>query len=254
MEFDDAKLLSAYASCFDRPAFTTPFHQESNLHHFKKAIEEWSSMTNRLNKKSLIEAVEYLEVRDRQLKLAISKFGPPPLCRREEGFKTLIYIILEQQVSLASAKAVYEKLLKKIGSITPVNFLKLSDSELKLIGFSRQKASYSRNLAEAIITEHLNLTGLSDLNDPQAKEQLMNIKGIGPWTADIYLLMALGRPDIWPNGDMALASAVQKLKGAASRPSFEELYRMSHKWKPWRAVAARILWHYYLSDRKLNVP
>lgn len=211
-------------------------------------------MTNRLNKKSLIEAVEYLEVRDRQLKLAISKFGPPFLCRREEGFKTLIYIILEQQVSLASAKAVYEKLLKKIGSITPVNFLKLSDSELKLIGFSRQKASYSRNSAEAIITEHLNLTGLSDLKDPQAKEQLMNIKGIGPWTADIYLLMALGRPDIWPNGDMALASAVQKLKGAASRPSFEELYRMSHKWKPWRAVAARILWHYYLSDRKLNVP
>lgn len=87
-------------------------------------------MTNRLNKKSLIEAVEYLEVRDRQLKLAISKFGPPPLCRREEGFKTLIYIILEQQVSLASATAVYEKLLKKIGSITPVNFLKLSDSGL----------------------------------------------------------------------------------------------------------------------------
>ena len=211
-------------------------------------------MTDRLNKKSLIEAVEYLEVRDQQLKLAVSKFGPPPLRQREEGFKTLIYIILEQQVSLASAKAVYEKLLKKIGSITPVNFLKLSDSELKLIGFSRQKASYSRILAEAIITEHLNLTRLSDLNDPQAKEQLMNIKGIGPWTADIYLLMALGRPDIWPNGDMALASAVQKLKGAASRPSFEELNRMSLKWKPWRAVAARILWHYYLSERKLNVP
>jgi len=207
-------------------------------------------MTVRLNKKSLIKAVEYLEVRDRQLKLAVSKYGPPPLWMREEGFKTLIYIILEQQVSLASAKAAYEKLLRKIGSVTPVNFLKLSDTELKLIGFSRQKTSYSRNLAEATITERLNLTALSDLNDPQAKEQLMNIKGIGPWTADIYLLMALGRPDIWPNGDIALASAVQKLKGAASRPSFEEINRMSLKWKPWRAVAARILWHYYLSERK----
>ncbi|MBW1643580.1 MAG: DNA-3-methyladenine glycosylase 2 family protein [Deltaproteobacteria bacterium] len=207
-------------------------------------------MTVRLNKKALIKAVEYLEVRDRQLKLAVSKYGPPPLWMREEGFKTLIYIILEQQVSLASAKAAYEKLLWKIGSITPVNFLKLSDTELKLIGFSRQKTSYSRNLAEATITERLNLTALSDLNDPQAKEQLMNIKGIGPWTADIYLLMALGRPDIWPNGDIALASAVQKLKGAASRPSFEEINRMSLKWKPWRAVAARILWHYYLSERK----
>ena len=207
-------------------------------------------MTVRLNKKSLIKAVEYLEVRDRQLKLVVSKFGPPPLWKREEGFKTLIYIILEQQVSLASAKAAYDKLLKKIGSITSVNFLKLSDEELKLIGFSRQKTSYGRNLADAIITERLNLTELSDLDDAQAKEQLMNIKGIGPWTADIYLMMALGRPDIWPNGDIALASAVQKLRGIASRPSFEELNRMSLKWKPWRAVAARILWHYYLSERK----
>ncbi len=207
-------------------------------------------MTVRLNKKSFIKAVEYLEVRDRHLKLVVSKFGPPPLWEREEGFKTLIYIILEQQVSLASAKAAYDKLLKKIGSITSANFLKLSDVELKLIGFSRQKTSYGRNLADAIITERLNLTELSDLDDAQAKEQLMNIKGIGPWTADIYLLMALGRPDIWPNGDIALASAVQKLRGIASRLSFEELNRMSLKWKPWRAVAARILWHYYLSERK----
>jgi DNA-3-methyladenine glycosylase II len=207
-------------------------------------------MTVRLNKKSLLKAVEYLEVRDRHLKLVVSEFGPPPLWEREEGFKTLICIILEQQVSLASAKAAYDKLLKKIGSITSVNFLKLSDVELKLIGFSRQKTSYGRNLADAIITERLNLTELSDLDDARAKEQLMNIKGIGPWTADIYLLMALGRPDTWPNGDIALASAVQKLKGIASRPSFEELNRMSLKWKPWRAVAARILWHYYLSERK----
>ena len=207
-------------------------------------------MTVRLNKKSLIKAVEYLEMRDRHLKLVVSKFGLPPLWEREEGFKTLIYIILEQQVSLPSAKAAYDKLLKKIGSITSVNFLKLSDVELKLIGFSRQKTSYGRNLADAIITERLNLTELSDLDDAQAKEKLMNIKGIGPWTADIYLLMALGRPDIWPNGDIALASAVQKLKGIASRPSFEELNSMSLKWKPWRAVAARILWHYYLSERK----
>lgn len=207
-------------------------------------------MTFRLNKKSLPEAVAYLEVRDRQLKLAVSKFGPPPLWEREEGFKTLIYIILEQQVSLASAKAVYVKLLNKIGSITPIRFLKRSDEQLKLIGFSRQKISYCRNLAEAIITERLNITELSDLDDHEVKAQLMSIKGIGPWTADIYLLMALGRPDIWPNGDMALTSAVQKLKGLTCRPSFEEINRMSLNWKPWRAVAARILWHYYLSEGK----
>ena len=205
-------------------------------------------MTVRLDNKSLVTAVEYLEMKDQHLKLVVSKFGPPPLWKREEGFKTLIYIILEQQVSLASAKAVYEKLVEKIGSVTPVNFLKLSDEELKLIGFSRQKSLYGRNLAEAIITERLNLTKLSDHDDAQAKKELMNIKGIGPWTANIYLLIALGRPDIWPNGDVALASAVQKLKGVATRPSFKELKRMSLKWKPWRSVAARILWHYYLSE------
>lgn len=211
-------------------------------------------MIVRLNKKSLVKAVKYLGVRDRQLKRVISKFGPPPFWDREEGFKTLIYIILEQQVSLASAKAAYEKMLKKIVSFTPVNFLKLSDAELKAIGFSRQKTSYTRNLAEAIINESLDLSGLSDLDDAQVKAQLMNIKGIGPWTADIYLLMALGRPDIWPNGDIALASAVQKLKGFALRPTSEELDRISLKWKPWRAVAARILWHYYLSERKYKDP
>ncbi|MCJ7773042.1 MAG: hypothetical protein MUP22_07910 [Desulfobacterales bacterium] len=159
-------------------------------------------------------------------------------------------MILEQQVSLASAKAAYEKMVKKIVSFTPVNFLKLSAAELKAIGFSRQKTSYTRNLAEAIIDESLDLSEISNLDDAQAKEQLMNIKGIGPWTADIYLLMALGRPDIWPNGDIALASAVKKLKGFASRPTSEELNQISLKWKPWRAVAARILWHYYLSERK----
>ena len=207
-------------------------------------------MTVRLNKKSLKKAVESLAVRDRQLKLAVSRFGPPTLWKREEGFKTLVHIILEQQVSLASAKAAYRKLSKKIVSITPVNFLKLSDAELKSIGFSRQKTLYSRNVAEAVIAGRLDLKALSGLDDAHAKEQLMDIKGIGPWTADIYLLMALGRPDIWPNGDIALASAVQSLKGVSSRPSFEELRRMSLKWKPWRAVAARILWHYYLSERK----
>jgi DNA-3-methyladenine glycosylase II len=210
-------------------------------------------MTVRLSEKTFIEAVEYLEMNDRQLKRVVSKFGPPLFWEREQGFKTLIYIILEQQVSLASAKATYEKLLRKIKAVTPVNFLKLADAELKRFGFSRQKTSYGRNLAGAIINKNLDLSKLSDLDDPQAKKQLMKIKGIGPWTADIYLLTALGRPDIWPNGDMALAVAVQKLNGFESRPSSSELNRLSLKWKPWRAVAAKILWHYYLSEGNSNV-
>jgi DNA-3-methyladenine glycosylase II len=206
-------------------------------------------MTLRLNKRSLLQAVQSLKVRDRHLKMIVSKFGPPPLWEREQGFQTLIHIILEQQVSLGSAKAAYEKLLKATGHLTPDNFLKLSDTMLKSIGFSRQKASYGRNLAEAIVEGSLDLSEFSRLGDVEAKEQLMKIKGIGSWTADIYLLTALGRPDIWPKGDLALAGSVQRLKGMPTRPSPEKLEAMSRKWRPWRAVAARILWHFYLSNQ-----
>jgi DNA-3-methyladenine glycosylase II len=203
----------------------------------------------RLNNRMLLEAVRYLASRDRHLKSIISRFGPPPLWERAQGFKTLLYIILEQQVSLASAKAAYEKLLTNTTPLTPAKFLNLSDGQLKMFGFSRQKTSYGRNLACAIIDGRLDIVALTEQDDTEAKGQLMEIKGIGSWTADIYLLMALGRPDIWPSGDLALATAVQKLKGMATRPSPEELDTLSLKWKPWRAVAARILWHYYLSDR-----
>jgi len=202
-----------------------------------------------INNKALDEGVKYIENQDKHLKLVVSKYGRPPLWDRDQGFKTLIHIILEQQVSLASARAAYEKLSKHINVVTPVNFLNLSDQKLKDIGFSRQKMSYGRNLAIAINEGSLDLTVLSDLDDSDAKATLINIKGIGPWTADIYLLMALGRPDVWPKGDLALALAVQKLKGMRTRPTTESLEKMSFRWQPWRSVAARILWHFYLSER-----
>ncbi len=203
-------------------------------------------MIARLTEKSLINAVTKLGKRDPHFKQIVDQYGPPPLWARKEGFETLVYIILEQQVSLASAKAAYKKLLSKVESLTPASFLKLSDAQLKTVGFSRQKTSYCRNLAQAIIDKSLDLSALSKLDDVQVKEQLMRIKGIGPWTANIYLLRALGRPDIWPNGDIALAAAVQKQWGLSSWPSWEELNRLSLEWKPWRSVAARILWHLYL--------
>ena len=205
-----------------------------------------------LNKKTLLNATRLLAARDKRLKRIVSDFGPPPLWKREEGFHTLVHIILEQQVSLASAKAAYDKLCRKIESVTPDRFLTLSSAELRLMGFSRQKTAYCRNVADALVSGDLDLQQLSKLDDGPAKEALMRISGIGPWTAGIYLLMALGRPDIWPKEDLALASAVQKLDHTASRPSSEELEAMSLNWKPWRAVAARILWHYYLSTRKTN--
>jgi DNA-3-methyladenine glycosylase II len=167
---------------------------------------------------------------------------------RESGFSTLLHVILEQQVSLASARAAHNKLLVVASPLTPRRFLKLDDATLKAVGFSRQKTSYGRELARSIVEGLLDLDALSSMDDAAVRSELIKIKGIGRWTADIYLLMVLRRPDIWPKGDLALAVAAQKVKRLQTRPTQEELDEMSAAWKPWRAVAARILWHYYLSD------
>jgi DNA-3-methyladenine glycosylase II len=206
-----------------------------------------------LHRKSLLRAVRLLAAQDPTLSAIVSTFGPPPLWEREQGFHTLIHIILGQQVSLASARAAFNRLVAVAQPLTPESFMKLTDTELKVIGFSRQKTLYGRHLAEAIKQGDLDLTTLNLLDDAEAKSQLMRIKGIGSWTADIYLLMAMGRPDIWPSGDLALAVAVERVKKMPRRPSPQELGELSRKWQPWRAVAARILWHFYLSHyRPIN--
>ena len=202
----------------------------------------------RLDSDSLLSAVAELSERDPLLETVVAQYGPPPLWARNEGFESLIHIILEQQVSLASAQAAYDKLLRRVGDLTPENYMQLSDAELKRAGFSRQKTAYCRNLAAAMMDGQLDLTALVGLEDGEVEAQLTTIKGIGPWTARIYLLMALGRPDIWPDGDIALASAFQQLSGKETRPSFDELNKISLGWKPLRSVAARILWHFYLSE------
>ena len=207
-------------------------------------------MKKRLNRLTLLKGVRDLAKRDEDFARIVSTYGPPPLWEREQGFHTLIHIILEQQVSLASAKAAYNRLEEAVSPLTPRNFLRLKDEELKQIGFSRQKTIYGRDLANAIMVGSLDLPVLGKLEDEEAKEQLMKVKGIGSWTADIYLLMALGRPDIWPKGDLALVVAIQRIKGWVRRPTPEEVGNMSDEWQPWRAVAARLLWHFYLSERK----
>lgn len=179
-------------------------------------------------------------------------YGTPPLWDREPGFATLLYIILEQQVSLASAKACFDKLAAHVGNVTPHALLELNDVELKKIGFSRQKTAYARHLSEAILEERLDLENLHRLSDEDVKAELIKLKGVGEWTSDIYLLMALLRPDIMPKGDIALHAAYQKLAGLPSRPGSDEFVTMAEKWKPFRSVAARLLWHFYLSERKRN--
>jgi len=204
------------------------------------------------NHPELARGLRVLTRRDRDLRRIVRDFGAPPVWARKGGFPTLVRIILEQQVSLASARATYEKLRTRVSRLSPGQFLSLDDQTLKECGFSRQKASYCRGLAESIARRRLVLRRLQDAADDAVRSELVQIKGIGPWSADIYLLMVLLRPDIWPSGDLALASAARRAKGLRSVPSPEELEAMGEAWRPWRAVAARILWHFYLSEQARN--
>jgi DNA-3-methyladenine glycosylase II len=203
-----------------------------------------------LTEEALSQGVRVLCRRDPDLRRVVKQFGPPPLWAREPGFATLIHIILEQQVSLASARAAHNRLIELARPLTPRRFLKFDDATLKTCGFSRQKTVYCRHLAESILERSLDLEALAALDDDAVKSELEKIKGIGRWTSDIYLLMVLRRPDIWPRGDLALAAAAHEVKQLERRPTHDELDSLSLAWKPWRAVAARILWHHYLSRRR----
>lgn len=197
----------------------------------------------------LARGVRILSRRDHDLAAIVSRYGPPPLWARRPGFATLVHIILEQQVSLASARAAFARLQAAIAPVTPRRVLTLDDAQLKRIGFSRQKAGYAREMSRAILLRQFNPAALETMPDEAVREALVAQKGIGPWTADIYLLMVLLRPDVWPHGDLALAVAVQKIKGLSARPTYVELSQMAERWKPWRAVAARLCWHYYLNQK-----
>ncbi|MGB0576228.1 MAG: DNA-3-methyladenine glycosylase family protein [Alphaproteobacteria bacterium] len=205
-------------------------------------------MTISLNKARLAEATQTLCERDSDLARVVEEFGVPPLWKRPQGFRTLLYLILEQQVSLASARATYEKLVAKLGGHpAPDSFLVLNNDDLRGLGFSRQKTRYCRLLAEAVVDGSLPINKFRHYDDEAAKAELMKITGIGHWTADVYLMEALGRPDVWPVGDLALAVGAEKIKNLNSRPNPDELQELGEQWRPYRAVAARILWHYYLS-------
>lgn len=204
-----------------------------------------------LDEEKLVAACQKLAEQDEDLALVFRRFGKPPMWAREQGFATLVHIILEQQVSVASAKSAFDKLVKSVGVLTPESFLQLNDAELKAVGFSRQKTGYARGLAKAILDGQIDLNVLQVLPDADVKAKLKTIKGVGDWTADIYLLMALRRPDVMPKGDLALHVAWQKLKNLERRPQSEEFLMIAERWKPFRAVAARLLWHFYLSAKKI---
>lgn len=184
----------------------------------------------------------------------VAQWGVPVLTSRNASFASLLHIILEQQVSLASALAVYNRLVALTGTLTPQTFMPLDDQQLKQIGFSRQKIIYGRHLALALTQGDLELDALARKDDNGVRDALMQLKGIGRWTADIYLLMVLKRTDVWPAGDLALAVSYQETLGLAVRPTQAELAVIAQKWRPVRSVAALLLWHQYLSKRGKQYP
>jgi DNA-3-methyladenine glycosylase II len=203
-----------------------------------------------LTQKSITLAARELAARDKTLAGIFATYGDPPLWRRATGFATLVHIILEQQVSLKSARSMLMRLEAAVQPFTPLRFLELGDTYLRSLGVTRQKSAYLLDLSSSIVNGDLSFTKLSRMSDDEARLALTRVKGIGSWSADVYLLMAMRRADIWPAGDLALAVAMQELMGLSTRPGPLELERLAEQWRPHRAVAARMLWQYYLGRRR----
>lgn len=199
-----------------------------------------------LTREVFARALAELCARDEDLGEVVARHGPPPMWEREPGFPTLVHIILEQQVSLASARAAYGRLAAAASPLTPQKLLAFDDDALRRFGFSRQKALYARGLARAVVAGEFSPRALGRMPDEEARAAMLKLKGVGPWTADVYLLMALRRADAFPAGDLALLVAAERVKRLPSRPTPDELAALAEAWRPWRSVAARILWQHYL--------
>jgi DNA-3-methyladenine glycosylase II len=202
-----------------------------------------------LTEESLARGVAALSEADADLARVARECGAPQMWERAEGFPALVITILEQQVSLASAAAAFNRLLAAASPLTPESFLAFDDAELRAFGFSRQKALYCRLAARAVVEGELDFAALAALDDDAARAALVRLKGVGAWTAEIYLLRALGRPDAWPSGDLALQLAAQEVKRLPARPTPAELDALAEAWRPLRAVAARMLWQHYHTRR-----
>ncbi len=210
------------------------------------------SASQRVDRRVLRRATDALCRGDPGLRAVVERFGRPPLWARRPGFATLVGMILEQQVSLASGRAALERLERAAGEMTAERVARLSEGAMRRAGLTRQKAAYCRELARRVDDGSFRFRRVARAEDDGARAMLCEVKGVGPWTADVYLLFALRRPDIWPPGDLALHKAVRDLKGLRADPSPEHALSIAEAWRPWRSVAARLLWHFYLSMRGLD--
>lgn len=202
-----------------------------------------------LSAATLRDGVSQLIAVDPFLAAIIARRGMPPLWARRQGFATLIRIILEQQVSLAAAATLYRRLVVHAGGMTPDAIAALGVDGLRAFGLTRQKSAFCYGLAVQVRDGVLVLSAVARENDAHARAMLLGVPGLGPWSVDIYFLMALRRPDVWPQGDLALAVAIRDGLGLSALPSRVEQARMAERWRPWRSVAARIVWLEYLATR-----
>jgi DNA-3-methyladenine glycosylase II len=203
-----------------------------------------------LDESVVAEAAAILAARDGDLAGILARHGPPPLWGRPPGFETLVAIILEQQVSLRSGAAALTRLRLAAGEVTAGAVAALGEDGARAAGLTRQKARYVVELARSVVDGRFDPVALESLDDEAARSHLTGLLGVGRWTADIYLLMALGRPDVWPDGDLALASAMRRAKRLPSLPDAAGQRAIAEPWRPWRAVGARLLWHAYLAGER----
>ena len=209
--------------------------------HFTFDTSNFRTLVNKLSRK------------DKELSAIIKQHGHPPMWTRPATFQTLILFILEQQVSLASAYAAFKKLKDRVGFVTPAKILSLTDSELRDCYFSRQKIVYARELATALKTKHLNLKKLNDSHEDEVRHELKKIKGIGDWTVDVYLMHAMQRTDLFPLGDIALVNSLKEVKQLHQQITKEEMLSIAEPWRPYRTIAAMILWHAYIQKRGIKL-
>jgi DNA-3-methyladenine glycosylase II len=196
------------------------------------------------------QAIEYLLEKEAIFKIIIAQYGMPVIPKRPQGFETLVLLILEQQVSIDSAKATFLKLKAKEKNVSPDALLRLSDEAFRNLGVSRQKTAYIKALSTAIVNKDIDLESLPAKTAEQVREELIKIKGIGNWTIDIYLMFCLQAPDLLPLGDIAVVNTIKELLDIHTREAMEE---HTVKWSPYRSVASYLLWHHYLKKRNRTV-
>jgi DNA-3-methyladenine glycosylase II len=214
------------------------------------AAPETLAAPRALTRETLAAGVRALARLDPDFAALYRRNGLPPMWARRPGFATLVHIVLEQQVSIAAARTLFRRVALEIGGMTPERVLDRGVHGLHGLGITRQKAAYCHALAAAVLEGSLSLAHIARSDDVAGRAALLALHGIGPWSADIYYLMALRRPDVWPVGDLALAIALREVKRLRKLPDARRQLAMSDAWAPWRSVAARLLWHYYLTTRR----